>query len=257
VPPFPAEALESGDSPNIYITSPTSATPSRFPPPLSMNFSSQSLQSLHSISSPGSSPTQSEDYGPHHHVHPHTLSRQHSFYRSENGAGVPPSPVPGDEMIGDEGGAEPVGRQKRQRTSSGHGYAHVQHGHHNGMVGISLNGETGPGSAGASPVMGGGVPAGKRLARARSDSAPLGMGLNAWQGGGGARPRSGSGMAPQGRGVHGGIGMSNIGSLLRGPGGGNGATTPGGPGAGGGPATTTTVPPMLAIPTLPSNPPSR
>ncbi|THH08909.1 hypothetical protein EW146_g8841, partial [Bondarzewia mesenterica] len=82
--PFPADLIESSDSPNIYITSPTMTVPSHaFPPPSMQSLSNPSLHSL----SPGSSPT-APDFPAHVHSHthphshshtPHTLSRQHSF----------------------------------------------------------------------------------------------------------------------------------------------------------------------------------
>jgi hypothetical protein len=80
VPPFPQDILEP-ESPNIYITSPTSS----LAPRLSMSISNPSLHSMHS---PNSSPTTVDfpshipghHHHPHHgHHHHHTLSRQHSF----------------------------------------------------------------------------------------------------------------------------------------------------------------------------------
>lgn len=82
VPPFPNDLFDSSssasDSPNIYITSPT--TTSRYPPPLSINFN----QSLHSIQSPSSSPTSTDFPHSHQHQHQHhpthpSLSRQQSY----------------------------------------------------------------------------------------------------------------------------------------------------------------------------------
>lgn len=82
LPPFPQDILEP-ESPNIYITSPTSS----LPPRLSMSISNPSLHSMHS---PNSSPT-TVDFPSHipghhhaHHAHAHhgghhQLSRQHSF----------------------------------------------------------------------------------------------------------------------------------------------------------------------------------
>jgi hypothetical protein len=222
--------LESSDSPNIYITSPTATTTSRFPPPLSMNFSSQSLHSLHSISSPNSSPTQA-DFP----VHPiPSLSRQHSFqhvsYRTENAASatpLPPSPGSGTmDLYDGHDGAER--QQKRQRTSSGQGPNSLGAGA-GGGAGVNLNDSSSSGTLPASAVNGTNA---KKMSRARSDSAPLGYGLGMgvgiasgpWHSG--TRPRSGSGMAPQRMGM----GVPNIGSLARGA-----------------------APPLLSIPTLQGN----
>jgi hypothetical protein len=87
VPPFPTDMFSdlsnAGDNPNIYITSPT--TPSRYPPPLSINFN----QSLQSMQSPSSSPT-STDFPHSHHTHS-SLSRQHSYQHVGFGAGAQPS----------------------------------------------------------------------------------------------------------------------------------------------------------------------
>ncbi|GBE89440.1 predicted protein [Sparassis crispa] len=171
---FPNDILETADSPNIYITSPTNAIPSSnsFPASLS-SLPNPSLHSLHSLS-PGSSPTASE-FPSHTHT-PHTLSRQHSFqhipydamhthpglthvssarYEAALSTPLPPSPGgPGDAFD------ERVGA-KRQRTG---------------------------------PPPAGGISAGgeKKGSRARSDSAPLGYGFGSgWTQ---TRPRSGSGL---------------------------------------------------------------
>ncbi|KAF8637488.1 hypothetical protein AX17_002792 [Amanita inopinata Kibby_2008] len=88
LPPFPPDILDN-ENPNIYITSPTSATPSRYPPPLSItNLTAGPPMHMHSVNSPSSSPT-ATDLPSHlhhpHHPHPHhnpshpTLSRQHSI----------------------------------------------------------------------------------------------------------------------------------------------------------------------------------
>ncbi|KAF9814335.1 hypothetical protein IEO21_05178 [Rhodonia placenta] len=199
--PFPNELLESaGDSPNIYITSPTHGGPHPpFAPP-SLSISSSSLHSLHSLS-PSSSPT-AADFPSHSHT-PSSLSRQPSFQhlpgydgmhhahahahalghgvssaRYETALSTPLPPSPGLDF-GDDGrlGA------KRQRT--------------------------GTATASASEAMV------KKGSRARSDSAPLGYGLNT--GWAQTRPRSGSGLGPRG----GGGGrrdeppVPNIGSLSR------------------------------------------
>jgi hypothetical protein len=161
--------MDSGDNPNIFITSPT--TTNRFQQPLSLNMSS-----MHTVHSPGSSPTQGEIP-----LHPRSLSRQQSFqhvtYRNDQSGStpvtpLPPSPASGSMELYDDAAPDNMGRSgvKRQRTSS-----------------------IGQGDMPQSVS----TPGPKKLSRARSDSAPLGgyglgMGLNGWQGG--TRPRSGSGM---------------------------------------------------------------
>ncbi|KAH9945739.1 HSF-type DNA-binding-domain-containing protein [Amylocystis lapponica] len=175
---FPHDLLDPSDSPNIYVTSPTTtAHPSHFSASLS-SLSNPSLHSLHSLS-PSSSPTAAE-FPSHTHT-PHSLSRQHSFQHMsyENAASMhnhglghgvstaryetalstplPPSPGPMDFE-------DPQGRlgAKRQRTGP-------------------------PTPQGTEPS--------KKGSRARSDSAPLGYGLgNGWTQ---TRPRSGSGLGPR------------------------------------------------------------
>jgi hypothetical protein len=128
---------------------------------------------------------------------------------------LPPSPGPATSMnLFDTDPSDDRVNVKRQRTS-------------NENLAGALDESSVPG-AGA----GGGN--GKRLSRARSDSAPLGYslsaGLNAsWQGG--TRPRSGSGMTGRNMGT-GGAGRTN--------GGGSGTGTP-----------------LLSIPTLTTNSPGR
>ncbi|KAF8997853.1 HSF-type DNA-binding-domain-containing protein [Cyathus striatus] len=243
VPPFPAELLEN-ESPDIYITSPTAQT-SRYPPPLSMNTSSQPLTSYHSIS-PNSSPT-AADFPQHisqhhqqqqhpHHQHPHTLSRQHSFQhvsfsRGEGSSSSPLPPSPGS-MTMDLFDDSPTGRgtNKRQRLSNDDGI---------GMNGSSsadslslMSSVSSPGSGPTGPGIAGLTVPGKKSSRARSDSAPLGYGFNGigtWQPGVGniaGRPRSGSGLSP--RNIH----VPNIGTMSRNP-------------------------PLLSISTVPSDPSNR
>jgi len=233
VPPFPTELLESSESPNIYITSPTSAAPPRsFPPPLTTNLSSQSLHSLQSLSTPNSSPTTAE-FPNQMQMHPPAppLSRQQSYQqmaysnsRGEPATSTPLPPSPGSvSMDLFEAGEASDGRSlKRQRTSN------------ENLAGGATGGEesSGPGTGAA-----GG--SGKRMSRARSDSAPLGYGLGAglnanWQGG--TRPRSGSGMTGRGMGV----GMPGVGGASRTNGGGSGNGTP-----------------LLSISTLTNTSPSR
>jgi len=196
--PFPNDILEASESPNIYITSPSSTGPhGHFPPSLSL--SSSSLHSLHSLS-PSSSPTAAE-FPSHTHT-PNTLSRQHSFQhlqyesaasihahslghgvstaRYETALSTPLPPSPGAMDFDD-----PHGRlgAKRQRTNAA--------------------------PAGTS----GGEPGSKKGSRARSDSAPLGYGLNS--GWAQTRPRSGSGLGPR-AGRRDELPVPNIGALSRG-----------------------------------------
>ncbi|KAF5338036.1 hypothetical protein D9758_014269 [Tetrapyrgos nigripes] len=113
LPTFPQDVLDSSqsDQPNIYITSPTSVTPApRFPQLLGQGHLGSSI---HSMSSPSSSPTTAE-FSPHiHHMHsghghqthghhsqppPHSLSRQHSFPHNTNPNFTPRSESPNDTM---------------------------------------------------------------------------------------------------------------------------------------------------------------
>ncbi len=194
--PFPNELLDPNESPNIMITSPTSALQSHFPPSLS-SLSNPSLHSLHSLS-PGSSPT-APDFPSHTHT-PHNLSRQHSYHQipeystamhtnhhghshlvstarfeSAITTPLPPSPGPLDAYDDAQG-------RKRQRT----------------------------GTSASDEQLGS-----KKGSRARSDSAPLGYNLNAgWPQ---TRPRSGSGLQSRvntGRREE--LPVPNIGSLSRG-----------------------------------------
>ncbi|PFH50944.1 hypothetical protein AMATHDRAFT_75252 [Amanita thiersii Skay4041] len=253
LPPFPPDILEH-ENPNIYITSPTSSAPSRYPPPLSIsNLTAGPSLHMHSVNSPNSSPT-GTDFPPHmhhtHHTHPN-ISRQHSVQHisfSRPGAGGGPDAMSTastslqasprsmsidlfDEGSGCSGGAgagdpSPSGRgsTKRQRTDDG-------------TPGPGLNGSTdslSPMSAVSSPGTGtGGLSLGgsgglvgvtvgvgangKRSSRARSDSAPLGygFGLASWQGGQGSL--SGIvGRPRSGSGLAGPRGVPNIGTMTRG-----------------------------------------
>lgn len=171
--PFPTDLADPDESPNIYVTQPTTIALSAhtpFPPSALSN-----AASLHSLS-PASSPT-TADF-PHLHTHPHSLSRQHSFphnhTHSHTPYGTSPSPVPMD--------FEDAQGRKRQRTTCG---------------GVPPPPASSAGANGVSPTTPVGVGAEgtkQRLARARSDSAPLGynnFGSN-WTA---TRPRSGSGLA--------------------------------------------------------------
>ncbi|KAF4610839.1 hypothetical protein D9613_007181 [Agrocybe pediades] len=234
--PNPKDLLDSTDSPDIFVTSPTATSTSRFPPPLAM----PTLQELRSMGmSANSSPTASDlppshmHHGhPHHpsHSHSHSLSRQQSFqhvngYRGDSSSSTPLQSSPGsismelfDDGSGDPG---PVSGRKRQRLDE------------NGVgvpSGMSSNDSLSMMSSVSSPGSGTGhglanltVP--KKSSRARSDSAPLGYGASVWQQGGmssnGAnghgvmgRPRSGSNLVPRG--------VPNIGNMTRA----NNASTP-------------------------------
>jgi len=229
---FPQDLLDSEQSPNIYITSPTSAGPPRsFPPPLTTNLNSQSLHSMQSLSSPNSSPT-TADFPNQMQMHPPSappLSRQHSYQqmayansRAEPATSTPLPPSPGSgSMDLFESGEAGDGRikTKRQRTTN-----------ENLPGGTTAEEGSSPGTGGSSGV------SGKRLSRARSDSAPLGYGLGAglntnWQGA--TRPRSGSGMTGR-------VGMPGVGNTNHTNGGGSGHGTP-----------------LLSISTVASNSPSR
>jgi hypothetical protein len=173
--PFPADLADPDDSPNVYVTQPTTIAISAhtpFPPSALSN-----AASLHSLS-PTSSPTTADFPATAHvHTHQHSLSRQPSFphnhTHSHTPYGTSPSPVPMD--------FEDAQGRKRQRTTCG--------------VPPPLT--SGAGANGVSPAIPVAVGADgtkQRLARARSDSAPLGynnFGSN-WTA---TRPRSGSGLA--------------------------------------------------------------
>ena len=94
VPPFPADLADPDESPNIYVTQPTTIAISAhtpFPPSALPN-----AASLHSLS-PASSPTTADfPTNGHIHNHPHSLSRQHSFPHNHTHSHAPygtsPSP---------------------------------------------------------------------------------------------------------------------------------------------------------------------
>lgn len=193
---FPPELLDSNDSPNILVTSPTNPLPHHHShyPSLGSLSNNPSLHSLHSLS-PSSSPTAAE-FPSHTHT-PHTLSRQQSFqhlpttyemhphghmthgvstarYETALSTPLPPSPGPGgldpfasgDDLHG-------RGSAKRQRTAPN-----------------SATEDTGPGLNSL---------VSKKTSRARSDSAPLGYGFSGgWPQAN--RPRSGSGLGGRGLG---------------------------------------------------------
>lgn len=176
VPPFPADLADPDESPNIYVTQPTTIAISAhtpFPPSALPN-----AASLHTLS-PASSPTTTDfPTTGHIHNHPHSLSRQHSFPHNHTHSHAPygtsPSPVPMD--------FEDAQGRKRQRTAGG---------------GVPPPPASSAGTNGVSPTTPVGVGADgnkQRLARARSDSAPLGYNNfgSSWTA---TRPRSGSGLA--------------------------------------------------------------
>lgn len=225
LPPFPSDLLESVESPNIYVTSPTSPTGTNASRGLTLSMHHQ--QSMHSLmSSPGNSPTTADFQGigglpsihghghghGHGHMngrHGHTLSRQPSYQHIGSmsspasaspvaGAGemrmdlFPQSSANEDPLI--ENGRLGGAGIKRQRMSN------------EDLHPLSLT--TSPSSSTASPML---SPP-KKPSRARSDSAPLGyhpshhFSSSNTQSGGltptgsidwgtpGGRPRSGSGM---------------------------------------------------------------
>ncbi|KAF9528904.1 hypothetical protein CPB83DRAFT_288718 [Crepidotus variabilis] len=239
--------LLDNESPNIYITSPTSTT-GRFPPPLSMN-----LHSIHGLNSPTSSPT-AADF-PSHNMHSHhgghgshPLSRQHSYQHMARGDSSSSTPLPSSpgsitmELFDDGSCDPPSGRTSTKRQRLDESGSSVS-GPGNGLN-ISINSSMGgvgpesnmsmmssvssPGGVGASGGLASlSVP--KKSVRARSDSAPLGYvtpGMHSWAAspsglgsaglaaggmnsmGGAGRPRSGSGMVPR-------VGVPNIGNMSR------------------------------------------
>jgi len=182
VPQFPPDLLETTDSPNIYITSPTTSTASsRFPPPLSMN-----MNMMHSLNSPNSSPTtpdfqggyhhhhhqqqQQHAHHPHHqqlpHHHPHSTSR---FQGGGGGSGysrtgdstsstpLPSSPGSISMELFDDGSCDPPpsGRPstKRQRLDDGVGVGVGVNGINTGGVIGGIGGLVGGGGGNASDSM--------------------------------------------------------------------------------------------------------
>ncbi|TDL26659.1 hypothetical protein BD410DRAFT_882301 [Rickenella mellea] len=251
LPSFPADLLDTVENPPIFVTSPSAPHPhaSHFGGPSSMTLGNPSLHSLHSLS-PTSSPT-ATDFPSHPHSHSHSqshsLSRPHSLqhipyehvyghghgvstarYETALSTPLPPSPGPMDALTAPDGSHGPTsgadqGRAKRQRTApTPPSSATGEHAHSHAQTGTGAGGNS----------------TGKRLARARSDSAPLGYGLGQPWGHGG-RPRSGSGLAPVrsarrddgllvgGIGLGIGIGIGSVGSGSR------GSALGGAPGAGG------------------------
>lgn len=168
---FPPDLLDNGDSPNIMVTSPTNGNQIPHFPSLS-SLSNPSLHSLHSLS-PSSSPT-AADFPSHTHT-PHTLSRQQSFQH-----------IPYDSPM----------HSHHSHSHSGH-HGHLGHG---GLdFGDENQGRTSTKRQRTSVVSNNGDDTSspsliKKGSRARSDSAPLGYGLNASGWAQASRPRSGSGL---------------------------------------------------------------
>ncbi|KAI0364680.1 hypothetical protein BV20DRAFT_955707 [Pilatotrama ljubarskyi] len=248
--PFPTDILDNGESPNIYVTSPTSSAPPTSHFPSLSSLPNSGLHSLHSLS-PGSSPTTAEfpsHHTQHQHAHahtPHSLSRQHSYQHipSYDGSGMhaPPPPAATHHAHSHHAHQHP--------HAHAHQHQHPHHHPHHGMHGVSTaryenalatplppspgpmdfedrigakRQRTGPGSSTSFSVPGtadgssGGSASSsstlKKGSRARSDSAPLGYGLTSWPQ---TRPRSGSGLAPRGAGGSspGGSGLGALGGV--------------------------------------------
>lgn len=231
IPPIPLDLLDSSESPNIYVTSPTSSNASRFaPPPLSMN-----SHSIHAVNSPTSSPTTNDFPFSHshhlsHHGHAHggypqrhPLSRQHSFQQnfagradksSTSSTPLPSSPSTGsistsmsmDMDLYDDGSCDPPGREgvKRQRldesldatgtplSMNGHGPS----GPSEPNMGL-LSSVSSPGAGPIGPGLNNLVVPKKSNMRARSDSAPMGY-VSSASGGMGLHSTWGSGAHPHG-----------------------------------------------------------
>lgn len=190
------------------------------------------MHTMHTLSSPNSSPTAADFPSHMHHGHTHqSLSRQHSFqhvggFRGDSTSSTPLPSSPGSismELFDDgTGDSIPSGRgsTKRQRLDE-NGTAN---GINNSPDSISLmSSVSSPGSATGPGIANLTVP--KKSSRARSDSAPLGYAGALWQQGGLSsggqqnqggigRPRSGSGLVPRG--------IPNIGNMTRS----NNASTP-------------------------------
>jgi len=159
-----ADMADPDESPNIYVTQPTTIALSAHTP---------FPANLHTLS-PASSPT-APDFPTNVHIqsHSHSLSRQHSFHtHSHTPYGTSPSPVPMD--------FEDAQGRKRQRTTG---------------AGVLPPPASSAGTNGVTPPTAVAADGNKqRLARARSDSAPLGYNNfgSTWAA---TRPRSGSGLA--------------------------------------------------------------
>ena len=270
IPSVPLDLLDSSESPNIYVTSPTSSNASRFaPPPLSMN-------SIHGMSSPTSSPTTNDFPFSHshhltHHGHAHggypqrhPLSRQHSFHQnfagrtdksSTSSTPLPSSPSTGsistsismDMDLYDDGSCDPAGREgvKRQRLDEsldGTGTPglslSIVNGH--GPSGPSepnmglLSSVSSPGAGPIAPGLNNLVVPKKSNMRARSDSAPMGY-VSSANGGLGLHSTWGSAAHPHG--LTTGVGGHPLGL--------NGHTGSGRPRSGSG-----MMPPRIAIPNI-------
>ncbi|CAL1713993.1 unnamed protein product [Somion occarium] len=179
-PNFPQDLLDSNDSPNILVTSPTNPLPHQHHshyPSLGSLSSNPSLHSLHSLS-PSSSPTAAE-FPSHTHT-PNTLSRQQSYQH------MPP-------------------------TYEMHPHGHMPHGV---STASAKRQRTAPNSATDETGASANNLVSKKGSRARSDSAPLGYGFGGqWQQAN--RPRSGSGLGARALGRRE-ESVTNIGALSRG-----------------------------------------
>lgn len=234
---FPQELIDMVDNnPNIYITSPVERynrqnSSGHTPPSLS---AVPSLQSLHgSLSTgppsltPNSSPTAADFphhvQHHHHHTHPHTPTTdlpRHNFQHVSFSRGASPSPIDAYSIDPSEVGLR---GNKRPRTavdadepmgslsiSSVHSSPNASHAppHSAGSGGLS-----GVISASTLPATR------KPSSRARSDSAPLGIGGYGGYSFNTGRPRSGSGLGLQQLGSMNGSGiLPNIGGMRGHPG---------------------------------------
>ena len=204
---FPNDLLDSNDSPNILVTSPTNPLPpphhSHYPSLGSLS-NNPSLHSLHSLS-PSSSPTAAE-FPSHTHT-PHSLSRQQSFqhlpttyemhphghmthgvstarYETALSTPLPPSPGP---IVGFDPFAS-----SHSCSASGDDDLH-------GRANSAKRQRTAPNSATDDSGPGANSLVSKKASRARSDSAPLGYPFSGgWPQAN--RPRSGSGLGGRGLG---------------------------------------------------------
>jgi hypothetical protein len=183
--PFPMELLEPIDNPPIYITSPPEPTlhqqyayfgggistisPGSSPTSAEFPFSSNNVHSNHS-----------HQHGLHLSLDPHVHSPGGAPSRFDSALTTPLPPSPGAMSTGfhemnNSGDGRPTG-SKRQRVDDNS---------------VSQSGSVVQSTGEQAPAVI------RRLARARSDSAPLGMQLGAtWES---ARPRSGTALSRGGR----------------------------------------------------------
>ena len=192
---FPSDLLETADSPNIYITSPSIST-SRFqPPPLSMG-----MNIMHSLNSPNSSPTTSDFQGGGGHYHQHhghhpQQQHHHAQHSRQHGGGngysrtgdsssstpLPSSPGSISMDLFDDGSCDlpASGRPstKRQRLDDGVGVNGINGGI-GGLVGGGGGGGSGGGGGGGSGGGSGGGNSSDAMSLLSSVSSPgAGTGL--------------------------------------------------------------------------------